>query len=180
MAGAVRRRRRLRRPRGDPSRGGGRVRGGRLKLRVALAVLALAPGVAVCAKAAQRGPAATLAFARTTAGTEGVYLLTSDGARLLVAGAAEPVWSPDGRRVAYVAAGSGGANDLYVVDADGNNRGQITRTRDVDETSPSWAPNGRQLAVERDGTIVAVRADGGAERRLAAGWEPTWSPGGQR
>ncbi len=151
-----------------------------MKLRAALAILALALGVGVCAKAAQRGPAATLAFARTSIGGEGVYLLSSSGAHLLVADAAEPAWSPDGRRLAYVAAGSGGANDLYVVDADGKNRGQVTRTTDVDETSPSWAPDGRRLVVERNGAIVAVRADGGAERRLAAGWEPTWSPGGRR
>jgi hypothetical protein len=36
------------------------------------------------------------------------------------------------------------------------------------------------LVVERAGEIYVLRADASAERRLVAGWEPGWSPGGRR
>jgi hypothetical protein len=124
--------------------------------------------------------AATLAFSHTELAREGIYLLAGSRVRLLVRDAAEPAWSRDGRRLAYVAVGSGGASDLFVIDADGTNGGRITWTSGVDETSPSWSPDGRHLVVERAGTIVSVRADGGGERRLASGWEPAWSPDGRQ
>jgi hypothetical protein len=97
-----------------------------------------------------------------------------------VPGAVEPSWSPDGRRLAYVAAGAGGAGDVFVADADGTHRGRITRTDGVDEASPSWSPDGRQLVVERAGRIVVLRADGGGDRPLRPGLQPAWSPGGRR
>jgi hypothetical protein len=106
-------------------------------------------------------------------------LVAGGRVRLLRRDAAEPAWSPDGRRLAYVAAGSGGASDLYVIDADGTHAGRITWTDGVDETSPSWSPDGKRLVVERSGTIVTVRADGTGERVLASGWEPAWSPRGR-
>ncbi|HEU4943171.1 MAG TPA: lysyl oxidase family protein, partial [Gaiellaceae bacterium] len=43
-----------------------------------------------------------------------------------------------------------------------------------------WSPDGRRLALERDGRIVVVRADGRSERAIAPGHEPAWSPGGRR
>jgi hypothetical protein len=100
--------------------------------------------------------------------------------RVVVRGAAEPAWSPDARRIAYVAPGSGGASDLFVIDADSTHAGRITWTEGIDETSPSWSPDGRRLAVERGGAIVTVGADGAGERRLAAGWDPAWAPRGHR
>jgi dipeptidyl aminopeptidase/acylaminoacyl peptidase len=139
---------------------------------VALSLSGSAPG-------ALPAPTVTLAFSRTAVGDGGLYLFGGGQVRLLLRGGAEPAWSPDGRRLAYVAPGSGGASDLHVVDADGTHAGRITWTDSVDETSPSWSPDGRRLVVERSGTIVAVRADGAWERLLASGWEPAWSPRGR-
>jgi hypothetical protein len=152
---------------------------------VALTLLAAglaAATLSVAGPASARLPApwATLAFSRSQAVGGGVYLAGRGGARRLVPSAVEPAWSPDGRRLAYVAAGAGGAGDVFVADADGRHRGRITRTDGVDETSPSWSPDGRHLAVERAGRIVILRADGGGERPIAAGLEPAWSPGGRR
>jgi hypothetical protein len=67
-----------------------------------------------------------------------------------------------------------------VIDADGTHPGRITWTDGVDETSPSWSPDGKRLVVERSGRIVTVRADGTGQRVLASGWEPAWSPGGRQ
>jgi WD40-like Beta Propeller Repeat/Lysyl oxidase len=123
---------------------------------------------------------ATLAFSRSEIAGGGVYLAGHRRVRLLAAGAVEPSWSPDGRRLAFIAPGAGGAADVFLADADGAHLGRITRTDGVEEASPSWSPDGTRLVVERAGRIVVLRADGGGERPLGAGLEPTWSPGGRR
>jgi hypothetical protein len=145
-----------------------------VKGAAALALMGLT--LASSAPAAQAPAEATLAFARPG----GIYLLAGGRTRLLAPGGAEPSWSPDGRRLAYVAPGAGNATDLFVVDADGHHAGRLTRTDGVDETSPSWSPDGRRIVVERGGDIVVLRADRSAERRLAVGIEPAWSPLGRR
>jgi WD40 repeat protein len=142
--------------------------------RAALVVLALS--LTSSAPAAQSVPQATLAFERPG----GVYLLGAGRARLLAPGAANPAWSPDGRRLAYVAPGEGNATDLFVIDADASHGGRLTWTEGIDESSPSWSPDGKRLVVERGGAIVVLRADGSGERVVAAGMDPAWSPDGHR
>ena len=139
-----------------------------------VAAAALVFSIAGAAPAAEI-PAPTLAFSAA----EGVAVVRGGKVRLLRSDAAEPAWSPDGRRIAYVSAGVAGANDVYVVDADGRNPGRITWTP-ADETSPSWAPDGKRLVVERHGRSVVIRAAGLGERILGEGWEPAWSPRGDR
>ncbi|MBK6430748.1 hypothetical protein [Candidatus Amarolinea dominans] len=41
---------------------------------------------------------------------------------------------------------------------------------------PSWAPDGRQLIVERSAAIFLVNSDGSGLRQLTAGAHPAWSP----
>jgi dipeptidyl aminopeptidase/acylaminoacyl peptidase len=123
---------------------------------------------------------ATLAFARSEAAGGGIYLAGRRRVLRFKRGAVDPAWSPDGRRLAFVAPGAGGAGDVFVADADGTHRGRITRSDRVAERSPSWSPDGRHLIVERGGRLVIVRADGGGERRIGSGLEPVWSPGGRR
>lgn len=54
--------------------------------------------------------------------------------------ATEARWSPDGRRVAYIAGGQ-----LWVADADGDNRRQLT-SLNGGATGPVWAPTGSTIA----------------------------------
>jgi Tol biopolymer transport system component len=94
------------------------------------------------------------------------------------------VWSPDGTKIAYEAAGVRGRSDIYVMNADGSDRRQLTNHRARDE-NPDWSPDGTQIAFysERVGNaeIYVMNADGLQERRVtrdpwynqAVRWEPT-------
>ena len=79
-----------------------------------------------------------------------------------------PVWSPDGRRIAYFSRRDGN-KDLYVVSADGS--GQRRLARDASLTTLAWSPDGRKIAFEsvRDGTtgVDVVNADGSFRLRMA-------------
>ena len=48
----------------------------------------------------------------------------------------QPVWSPNGRRIAFVSYLDGDA-EIFVMDADGANQTRITNN-DAEDTSPSW------------------------------------------
>ncbi|HYZ18641.1 MAG TPA: LpqB family beta-propeller domain-containing protein [Gaiellaceae bacterium] len=150
-------------------------------MRVApLALLALVLAVAGSAPAAATFSSA-LAYSRPLESGGGVFVMERSGrVRLVARDGISPAWSPDGRRVAFVAADADGQRELYVADADGRHRAALTRTPGQDEISASWSPDGRRLVVERDGRLVTIGADGRDERFLAAGSSPVWSPrGGQ-
>ena len=142
----------------------------------ALAAVCLGGGAP---QAAATLPAA-LAFSRAEAAGGGIFVWERNGrVRLFARAGTAPTWSPDGRRLAYVAPAELGPTDLYVADADGSHRAPLTRTEAADESSPDWSPDGRSLVVERDGTLVVVRADGASERVLTPGREPAWSKSGK-
>ena len=75
--------------------------------------------------------------------------------------------------------------DIYVMDADGRNPQQLTKTKVED--FPSWSPDGEHIAFvsARDGNteIYVMNADGRNSRRLTrspgADWTPSWSPDGE-
>lgn len=142
----------------------------------ALAAVCLGGGAP---QAASTLPAA-LVFSRTEAAGGGIFLWERSGrVRLFSRAGSAPAWSPDGRRLAYVAPAELGASDLYVADADGSHRAPLTRSEAADEASPAWSPDGRSLVVDREGVLVVVRADGALEKMLTAGREPAWSTRGR-
>ncbi len=50
-----------------------------------------------------------------------------------------PVWSPDSKRIAYIALREG-SSDLYVIDADGSGAPRRLTTNHSVDTSPAWKP----------------------------------------
>ena len=102
-----------------------------------------------------------------------------------------PTWSPDGTRLAFTSARSGGY-DVYVVNADGTGLRNLT----VDpspavyvDRAPAWSPDGARIAFasDRGGTtqLWTMRPDGTDLRQVTAGatsraYEPSWSPDGAR
>jgi Tol biopolymer transport system component len=105
-----------------------------------------------------------------------------------------PAWSPDGNRIAFrsvrgTASSCGGTcfYDLYVMDADGSH--QTLLVKDPIGSffgSPTWSPDGSLIAFETsngyDGSVIAVKAEGGATYFIIApgngfgGDTPLWQP----
>ena len=83
----------------------------------------------------------------------------------------DPVWSPDGKRIAFMADRKGDhiKFDIYVMDADGGNQQKLTNHRAWD-SSPSWSPDSKRIAFtsEREGNyeIYVMDADGGNLQNL--------------
>jgi Tol biopolymer transport system component len=120
-----------------------------------------------------------------------IYTVRPDGTHLTliasVAGAREPHWSPDGRKITFQ------ANDgIYTVNADGTQLTHIVAAGPL-ASAPSWSPDGTTLLyqtsrVDRSMTYVwTIRADGTDIRRVYSGpsrntfWaQSVWSPDGKQ
>ena len=102
---------------------------------------------------------------------------------------AQPRWSPDGRTIAYVS-DRDGSDDVWVVDADGRNARQISKTDRTQFLTPTWTPDGRYIAVSRNATLFGTNynlwlyhRNGGSGVRMtgatpAAGGAPAGGGGG--
>ena len=129
---------------------------------------------------------------------DGIYTMNADGSDvtyLFEYPRGTPIWSPDGRRVAFDSY-SDGNKDIYVMNADGSGKTNLTN-HPGDDRSPSWSPDGRRIAFVslRDGPgtglffgqneeIYVMNADGTGQTRLtnnpATDRDPSWSPDGRR
>ncbi|HEX6048291.1 MAG TPA: amidohydrolase family protein [Gemmatimonadaceae bacterium] len=103
---------------------------------------------------------------------------------------AQPRWSPDGKHIVFVS-DRDGSDDVWIMDADGKNARQITRTDRTQFVSPDFTPDGKYIVVSRNavqyGTqynLYLYHRDGGTGVRMtgvtasgAAGGAPP-APGG--
>lgn len=96
-----------------------------------------------------------------------------------------PVWSPDGRSIAFNAPGEGGAPDLFVVYAAGGNPHQLTRHPAHDE-QPNWSRDGRWIYFQSDSSgrweVMRIPSDGGEAEEVTenGGYRPAQSPDGSK
>ena len=125
------------------------------------------------------------------------YVMNADGSDvtyLFEYPGGKPIWSPDGRRIAFESYRSGNF-DIFVMNADGTGQTNLTN-HPGDDREPSWSPAGRRIVFEsyRDGPgtdifgrnaeIYVMNADGTGQTKLtnnpASDRYPSWSPDGRR
>jgi Tol biopolymer transport system component len=138
-------------------------------------------------KATSDGLDARIEIAYVPAGGGAVISLTRAWEHGMVA--AEPRWSPDGSRIAFVMSPRGyltryaGDGDIYVMNASGTDIQRLTHG--LDASAPAWSPDGSQIVfIKGQGQQLAVvHADGSDQRVIASGrgyYEaPAWSPNGR-
>jgi TolB protein len=94
----------------------------------------------------------------------------------------EPHWSPGGKEIAFVS-GRDGHGHVYVMNADGTGTRRTTDTT-MDDSHPTWSPDGKWLAFSREGALFRQPVVGGPATRLLknalgnAG-DPAYSPDGK-
>jgi Tol biopolymer transport system component len=103
----------------------------------------------------------------------------------------DPVWSPDGSRIAYAREFEGCTNDwdIAIMNADGTGSALVTGAgTGVPETDPTWSPDGTKIAFVKNSAVWVVSASGGTATQLSnpntgngeEDREPDWSPDGSR
>jgi TolB protein len=146
--------------------------------------------------------ATKIAFVRTVAGQDSIWIVRADGSGLreLPAPAGvngNPSFSPDGATLAFDHAddetGDGdvpmhSSNRIYAIGVDGSALRRIVGPRGS-VSDPAWSPDGRRLAFVREfgdgrSQIVVMNADGSGRRPLTAraayATGPAWSPDSSR
>ena len=153
------------------------------------------PDVAACTSCA---PGARVVAARID-GTSARYLTQYGGPG--ISGVDQPVWSPDGTRVAFVARGASDhgpfTTNIFVIGANGSDMKQLT-TGPTQKGWPSWSPDGTHIIYNDAGAvplddngfsatqeIYSVAADGsGPPTRITKNHdddsEAVYSPDGSR
>lgn len=103
--------------------------------------------------------------------------------------ARQPVWSPDGKQLAYFAYRDGNY-DLWTVKADGTDPRAVT-SGTYDDREPAWSPDGKSLAFSSDRAAKGAPsyniwtidlATGALSQITSNGYEdrlPTWAPDGK-
>ncbi len=108
----------------------------------------------------------------------------------------QPRWSPDGNRIAFVSDRAGGDN-IWIMQADGSDKKQLTKEDFRLLNQPSWSPDGRYIVAKKhftttrslgtgevwlyhvdggSGVLLVKRTDEKFQKELG---EPTFSPDGK-
>jgi TolB protein len=126
-------------------------------------------------------PAACGPGAYTNCSEWSVRLIASTGGsvRVLARRASDPLFSPDGRRVAYRRIEGGESLGLYLVGRDGQASRRVWPKRAL--SNFKWTPRGDRLVFTWRNGLYSIRPDGRLLRRLGApAFQLEWAPRGDR
>src|SRR5436309_5383583 len=104
-----------------------------------------------------------------------------------------PAWSPDGHWIAFSRANdrifADHVADVFITDAEGRHRRDLTLDKGLDNYGAAWSPDGTKIAYANawyGSALSVVDAEGGTERRVVevpygeSIEKPSWSPDGKR
>ena len=144
----------------------------------------LATGLLLASLNSVRAVGDTIAFSSMG----NIFTMNTDGTnRIKLAQGSNPSWSPDGTKIVYsfgLGRFRGDVKDIYIIDANGANRVNLTKGRHKRNGSPAWSPDGTKIAFTsyRDDNyeIYVMNADGKNSKNLTQHLDsdtfPTWSP----
>jgi Tol biopolymer transport system component len=112
-----------------------------------------------------------------------IWVMNADGTGAVSLGVAgdSPVWSPDGKKIAFDDFRNG-SRDIYVMNADGTGQTRVTDGTST-AVAPSWSPDGAKIAYTKSGDVWVIRADGTGDARLTTSPDvgtAAWSPDGSK
>jgi len=124
-----------------------------------------------------------------------IYVVNADGTNLIQvthdSGAEfDPAWSPGGTRIVYRDSrrGVNHNDEIYVMEADGSERTNLSNSSSSDEWGPAWSPDGNRIAFnstrgpQQLPRLFVMNADGSGWKRLTEreAEYPVWSPDGTK
>lgn len=162
-----------------------------VRLLVFAILNALVLSVSVSPLFAKVPTTAKILFTSSRDGNYEVYIMNPDGSEQMnltqhPANDLQAVWSPTGDQILFVSDRDKSTRDLYLMDPDGSNvRRVFKRKRIAYRYSPTWSPDGKQIAYihyDLNGgkfTIYMATLGEHKEERVVEGWDPAWSPDGE-
>jgi len=171
------------------------------KQRASMAALLLVFAVAIFSACGGSGDTVNTFRSTRNRSDREIYTISSDGSDLRrltdsLSFDAEPSWSPDGARIAFISDRDGN-REIYTMSSDGSDVRRLTNDEFRDR-EPSWSPDGSRIAFvsDRDGDcqenssdcnyeIYTMSSDGSDVRRLTENQlisdrRPSWSQDGSR
>lgn len=117
-----------------------------------------------------------------------VYTINADGSdrRLVISGARQPDFRPDGKMLAVNGEGIHGQENILVLDVDGSNVRQVSNY--VEDSRPKWSPEGKRLIFTNNRREIFIKEGMEPEansRQLYFGGtplygrDPSWTPDGR-
>ncbi len=159
-----------------------------------LTLLALAAIMPLAGIRAADAPHGKIVYSRTDGDRHQLHVMNADGTddQLLAGQTADaslfPVWSPDGKRIAFMAGPKleGEEYQLQIINADGTGLKTLP-TQEKLSGLPAWSPDGKQLAYvsgQREPQVYLADAEGNGVRKISpegsVGFFPFWSLDGKR
>jgi DNA-binding beta-propeller fold protein YncE len=95
-----------------------------------------------------------------------MFVVNTDGSNLIDLGKGNrPKWSSDGKKITYMITEDNGheftSSDIYIINADGTGKVNVTNTESVIEMSPSFSPDSKSIVFENynDGSIYLMNIE---------------------
>ncbi len=136
-------------------------------------------------------PVFLIAFESSRDFTEEIYTMHRDGSAQTnlsndnSRNDTNPVWAPNGLRIAFESSPFEGATQIHVMNYDGTGQAPITTNVNGDNFSPSWSHTNNRIAFVSNRTgsrdVYVINADGTGEipvttSTIGAEYSPVWSP----